>query len=234
MRKADRLFQLVNLIRSHQPVTADRLAKQMDVSVRTIYRYIDDLSVSGIPVYGEPGIGYRMDEDFELPPLTLNPNELEALMLGVEMVSRSTGSDLSIAAKMLLSKIGATLPPRSIEPNQTTVRALSELPNPRTLKNWDEIYRAIQNRCAIDIVYLSLNEEMSQRLVFPLGMFYWGGKWTIGTWCLLRQSYRDFRLDRIKYLALVSGVEPPDPEISLSAYLQVQGEAEKLKPSASH
>lgn len=234
MRKADRLFQVVNLIRSHQPITAERLADRMGVSVRTIYRYINDLSVSGIPIYGEPGIGYRMDDDFELPPLTLNPNELEALMLGVDMVARSTGSDLAIAAKTLLSKIGAALPPQSIEPSSTPVRALNERPSTHTLRHWDDVYRAIQHRCAIEIVYLSLSDQMSQRIVFPLGMFYWGGKWTVGTWCLLRKSYRDFRLDRIQHLALVSGIEPPAPEISLSTYLQVQGDAEQSKSSDAH
>jgi len=71
MRKADRLFQLTNLIRARQPVTAHQLAEELGVSVRSIYRYIDDLSVSGIPVYGIAGEGYRLYEGFELPPLNL-------------------------------------------------------------------------------------------------------------------------------------------------------------------
>lgn len=233
MRKADRLFQLVNLIRSHQPITAERLAERIGVSVRTIYRYIDDLSISGIPVYGEPGIGYRMDNDFELPPLTLNQKELDALMLGVEMVSRSTGSDLAIAAKTLLSKIGATLPPHSLEPNRTTVQALSDMSNAQTLRYWDELYRAIQNRQVINIAYLSLSDQLSQRMVFPLGIFYWNGKWTVGTWCLLRNAYRDFRLDRIQDLDVVAGVGPPKQEISLSAYMHLQAEAWRSKSSDS-
>ena len=104
MRKANRLFQVVNLIRVHQPITAARLAERLGVSVRTIYRYIDDLSLGDIPIYGEPGIGYSMHKDFELPPLTLSEDELEALTLSVSMLSRSTGYELSAAAKLLLSK----------------------------------------------------------------------------------------------------------------------------------
>ncbi|MEE1920209.1 HTH domain-containing protein, partial [Pseudomonas asiatica] len=69
MRKADRLFQLVNLIRVHQPISAERLASRIGVSVRSIYRYIDDLSFSGIPIYGTAGVGYALDADFEMPPL---------------------------------------------------------------------------------------------------------------------------------------------------------------------
>ena len=227
MRKADRLFQLVNLIRAHQPITAEQLAERIGVSVRTIYRYIDDISVSGIPVYGESGIGYVMNEDFELPPLTLNQDELAALMLGVEMLSRSTGDDLAAAAKTLLSKIGAVLPPRSFDPTRTPVRALGESFDDQSLKYWNNLYRAIQQKRAIRIVYLSLSEQLSQRVIFPLGLFYWGGKWTVGTWCNLRNSYRDFRVDRIKSLDFASDVESSE-QITLEAYTNFQLERIKL------
>ncbi|MBE9159604.1 YafY family transcriptional regulator [Nodosilinea sp. LEGE 06152] len=227
MRKADRLFQLVNIIRSHQPITAEQLAERIGVSVRTIYRYIDDLSVSGIPVYGEPGVGYALDEDFELPPLTLNHDEIAALMLGVEMLSRSTGSDLAEAAKTLLDKIGAVLPSRSLNPNYTPVRALGEGLNDHNLRHWNELYRAIQQKQTVRITYLSLNEETSQRVIFPLGLFFWGGKWTTGTWCQLRNSYRDFRVDRIKSLDFVLDIGFPE-EVSLEAYTSFNLERIKL------
>ncbi|WP_193199154.1 helix-turn-helix transcriptional regulator [Nostoc sp. MG11] len=232
MRKADRLFQLVNLIRSHQPITAEQLAERIGVCVRTIYRYIDDLSLSGIPVYGEPGVGYALDEDFELPPLTLTYDEIAALMLGVEMLSRSTGADLAAAAKTLLSKIGAVLPPRSFDPTRTPVRALGEIPNDQSLRHWNDLYRSIQQQQAVEIMYLSLNEQLSQRVVFPLGLFYWGGKWTVGTWCILRNAYRDFRVDRIQNLDFASDVESPDQEISLDLYTKFQ--LERIKASGFH
>ncbi|AFY60901.1 YafY family protein [Synechococcus sp. PCC 6312] len=234
MRKADRLFQVVNLVRSNQPITAESLAERIGVSVRTIYRYIDDLSISGIPIYGEPGVGYLMDENFELPPLTLNPNELDALILGVEMVSRATGSELTMAAKTLLSKIEAALPPRTVEANLTTVRALNNISNTQTLRHWDELYRAIQNQQAINIIYLNLSDQMSKRTVFPLGIFYWGEKWTVGAWCLLRSAYRDFRLDRIQHLDLAADAKPSEQEISLTAYMHAQAKSWKLKSSFSH
>jgi predicted DNA-binding transcriptional regulator YafY len=232
MRKADRLFQVVNLIRSHQPITAEQLAERIGVCVRTIYRYIDDLSLSGIPVYGEPGVGYALDEDFELPPLTLTYDEIAALMLGVEMLSRSTGTDLAAAAKTLMSKIGAVLPPRSFDPSRTPVRALGEIPNDQSLRHWNDLYRSIQQQQAVKIVYLSLNEQWSQRVVFPLGLFYWGGKWTVGTWCIVRNAYRDFRVDRIQILDFASDVESPDQEISLDLYTKFQ--LERIKASGFH
>ncbi|MEP0854331.1 YafY family transcriptional regulator [Funiculus sociatus GB1-A4] len=222
----------MNLIRAHQPITAGQLAERIGVSVRTIYRYIDDLSVSGIPIYGEPGIGYALDEDFELPPLTLTPNEITALMLGVEMLSQSTGTDLAAAAKMLLSKIGAVLPPRSFDPTHTPVRALGDILNDQSLRHWNDLYRGIQQQQAVTIVYLSLSEELSQRVVFPLGLFYWGEKWTVGTWCILRNAYRDFRVDRIQNLDFASGVQFPDQEISLDSYTKFQ--LERIKLSGFH
>jgi predicted DNA-binding transcriptional regulator YafY len=232
MRKADRLFQLVNLIRSHQPITAGQLAERIGVSVRTIYRYIDDLSVSGIPIYGEPGVGYALDEDFELPPLTLTHDEIAALMLGVEILSRATGNDLAAAAKTLLSKIGAVLPPHSFDPTRTPIRALGDILNDQSLRHWNDLYRAIQQQQAVTIVYLSLKEQLSQRIVFPLGLFYWGGKWTVGTWCILRNAYRDFRVDRIQNLDFASDVEFPDQEISLDLYTKFQ--LERIKLSGFH
>lgn len=232
MRKADRLFQVVNLIRSHQPITAEQLAERIGVSVRTIYRYIDDLSVSGIPVYGEPGVGYTLDEAFELPPLTLTQDEIAALMLGVEMLSKSTGTDLAAAAKTLLSKIGAVLPPHSFDPTRTPVRALGEILNDQSLRHWNDLYRGIQQQQAVEIVYLSLNEQRSERVVFPLGLFFWGEKWTVGTWCILRKAYRDFRVDRIQQLGFALDIERPDQEISLDLYTEFQ--LERLKSSGFH
>lgn len=124
MRKANRLFQLVNLIRVHQPITAQQLAERMEVSVPSIYRYMDDLSVSGIPIYGEPGRGYALLDNFELPPLTLNTDELEALTLGVEMLPNATGSELAGAAKTLLSKIEAVSPIKFQQPEALRLFAL--------------------------------------------------------------------------------------------------------------
>jgi predicted DNA-binding transcriptional regulator YafY len=195
---------------------------------------MDDLSISGIPVYGEPGIGYVMDKDFELPPLTLNQDELAALMLGMEMLSRSTGDDLAAAAKTLLSKIEAVLPSRTLKPTHTPVRALGNILNDQSLGHWNDLYRAIQQQQAVKIVYLSLSEQLSERIIFPLGLFYWGEKWTVGTWCILRNSYRDFRIDRIKNLDFASDVESPRQEIGLEAYMHFHAEAWRIKSSSFH
>jgi biotin operon repressor len=110
VRKSDRLFQLTNLLRAHQPLTARELATRLCVSERTIYRYIDDLSLAGIPVYGEAGLGYRLSEGFEMAPLQLSAAELEALITGVNLVAVLTGKGMADPARSLLAKIEAALP----------------------------------------------------------------------------------------------------------------------------
>lgn len=224
MRKSDRLFQLTNLLRAHQPVTATVLAEKLSVSTRTIYRYIDDLSVSGVPVYGEAGVGYRLTEGFELPPLQLTPKELEALMVGVSMVSSWTGAELGQASRVLLSKIEASLPGDVfMKLNlQRVVRVPGEHHRPADYAYWDRIHESIANARWLTISYRSLAGATSIRTIFPLGLFYWGGKWTLGSWCHLKQAYRDFRIDRIECLESVDAPAVVPDFVTLTNYIAVQ------------
>ncbi|MDO7902515.1 helix-turn-helix transcriptional regulator [Pseudomonas sp. K1(2024)] len=221
MRKADRLFQLVNLIRVHQPVTAEQLAQRIGVSVRSIYRYIDDLSVSGIPIYGTVGVGYALAADFELPPLTLNTLELDALMLGVEMLMAAADDDLGSAARTVLSKISAALKQPPKDAGAATLRALGNLTD-SSRRHLGVLRRAIEQRAALKISYRRMDGELSQRLIRPLGLFYWGGKWTVGSWCEARAAYRDFRVDRIIAVAVATQTFPDNPAVDLRLYMNHQ------------
>ena len=219
MRKADRLFQLVNLIRVHQPVSAERLASRIGVSVRSIYRYIDDLSLSGVPIYGTAGVGYALDADFDMPPLTLNRLELDALMLGMEMLSATSDNDLSAAARMLLSKVSASIVHHKVDPNTAKIRALGTMPS--SMRSHLAVLRnAIENTQALDITYTRLDGTVSQRLIYPLGLFYWGGKWTVGSWCTTKADYRDFRVDRIAFIGIVHQPIPDNPALDLQTYMK--------------
>lgn len=224
MRKSDRLFQLTNILRAHQPITAKELSERLSVSERTVYRYIDDLSVSGVPVYGEAGVGYRLSEGFELPPLQLTQQELEALVLGVNIISSWTGPTLSKASHSLLSKIEAALPNTvSTQPDdQRPVRIASEHIRPVDFDYWDEIHHLIRAQQWGKIRYNSLSGNTTTRIIFPLGLFFWGGKWTLGSWCSLKEEYRNFRLDCIDALEpSVSPKQLPD-SVSLKHYMESQ------------
>lgn len=220
MRKSDRLFQLTNILRAHQPITASALAKRLSVSERTIYRYIDDLSLSGIPIYGEPGVGYRLSDGFEMRPLQLTSLELEALIVGVNLVTSWTGKRLGQASLTLLSKIEASFPEdqhRNNEPIPTRGGKLNEIDR----KHWDLLHQSIEKKFALKLNYLSLSGSPSQRMVFPLGLFYWGNKWTVGSWCSLKKEYRDFRIDRILLIEKITTNIELDAAINLSDYMTV-------------
>ena len=227
MRKSDRLFQLTNILRRHQPITAKQLAERLTVSERTIYRYVDDLSLAGIPIYGEPGVGYRLSEGFELPPLQLSSGELEALIVGVSLTASLTGEKFAASAHSLLSKIEAALPNKSqmIAHEDKVVRVLAKHRQSEAYLVWGKVHAAIASECWLRITYKSLSEAVTDRTVFPLGLFYWGGKWTLGCWCELRGDYRDLRVDRITKLELSeqAGVLPED--VSLSAYIACRSAA---------
>lgn len=222
MRKSERLFQLVNLIRVHQPVTAQVLAERVGVSLRSIYRYIDDLSLSGIPVYGVAGVGYSLSEGFELPPLNLTHEELDALMLGVEMLSNSAGNQLAGSARTLLSKIIAARPATPAMRTPVHLHALRVRPATQDQVWLDDLSRAIRGSRAVSFTYLSLDGVTTERQVFPVGLFYWGGKWTAGCWCLSRQAWRDFRIDRMHELRVLNEQRKPDAEWNMQVYMRAQ------------
>lgn len=225
VRKSDRLFQLTNILRRHQPLTAKQLAEKLMVSERTIYRYVDDLSISGIPVYGEPGVGYRLSEGFELPPLQLSPDELEALITGVSFIASLTGKNFTASARSLLSKIESALPNESrmiASEENRVVRVPASHRESEAYPLWGKIHSAIEARRWLEISYHSLSEVMTTRTVFPLGLFYWGGKWTLGCWCKLRGNYRDLRIDRITQLALCEHAEYLPEHVSLTAYIELK------------
>ncbi len=226
MHKSDRLFQLTNILRLRQPVTARDLADELHVSVRTIYRYIDDLSASGVPVFGEPGVGYRLDKNFSLPPLNLSTDELDALLIGMKMVCGWTGTELPQAARSLLQKIEAVLPEyrRSTDPGlfQVPVMYFESEFREKHARCWDRLRHAIRQRRITSIDYRDAQQEFTQRWIYPLGLFYWGGKWTLGAWCTLRGDYRNFRTDRIEAIAVSKEQFTTDDRINLRAYIRQQ------------
>ncbi len=224
MRKSDRLFQLTNLLRRPQLITAQQLAHELNVSVRSVYRYIDDLSINGIPVYGEAGRGYRLQDHFELPALNLTPDELDALLVGVRIVSGWTGTELPASAHSLLHKIYAGLSDAMKHRSEANIF----VPNMRDRKEesryWEQLRLAIRGQHKICVQYLAPDGILSSRQLYPLGLFYWGGKWTLGAWCTLRSAYRDFRVDRIQELKILDETFETTANLSLASYIKTQSQ----------
>ncbi len=173
------------------------IAARLEVSLRTIYRDIETLIASGVPIEGERGVGYILREPIFLPPLTLNTSELEALHLGMEVVRQTADAELSNAAERLLNKIDAVLP--SDRKGQTHLKYLSiyAAHTPPTLDQLANIRTAITTCQILQITYESLAGVITNRRIWPLQTEYWGQAWTCTAWCETRDNFRVFRIDRI-------------------------------------
>ncbi len=198
MRRADRLFEIVHHLRGRRLTTAAQLAKWLEVSERTVYRDIADLLKSGIPIDGEAGVGYRLHPDFDLPPLMFNHNEIEALTIGARMVESWGGPTLAQGARSALAKIATALPNEKRATLESS-RLFSPgfFINPQMSAQMDVLRTAIDGHRYVQLDYSDVEGKNSQRQVRSLGLFFWGGAWTLGAWCELRNDFRNFRLDRI-------------------------------------
>jgi predicted DNA-binding transcriptional regulator YafY len=205
MRRADRLFRIVQALRGGRLVTAQQLAQRLEVSERTIYRDMRDLMLSGVPIEGEAGVGYVLRRGFDLPPLMFERHEIEALVLGARMVQAWGGLGLADAAREALDKIAAVTPPALAERFE---RILLYAPGfkmqPDLRRRFDAVRAALDGRNLAELAYTAKDGTESRRRIRPLGLYFWGGVWTLAAWCELRQDFRTFRLD------LMTGFEPLD------------------------
>lgn len=198
MRRADRLFQIVQHLRGGRLVTAQQLAQWLEVSERTIYRDIVDLQSTGVPVDGEAGVGYVMREGFHLPPLMFTQDEITALVAGARLIRAWGGAEMARGAEEALVKISAVLPEESRErAERVPVHALSMDMTDDLRLRIDQVEAAAQARQTLDIAYADNEGTQTRRVIRPLGLWFWGKVWTIVAWCELRQNFRMFRIDRI-------------------------------------
>ena len=221
MRRADRLFRIVQFLRVGRMTTARRLAEKLQVSERTIYRDVRDLQLSGMPIEGEPGIGYLLRQDFDIPPLMFTRSEIEALVLGARMVRAWGGAEQGEAATQALHKIEAVLPPDLRDKvDQTLLFALDFKVTPELRRNVDALNRAASQRLFVEFDYAREDGERSHRRVRPLGLYFWGGVWTLAAWCEMRNDFRNFRPDRASALQVLELTFPDDPKKSLKAFIE--------------
>ena len=201
MRRADRLFQIIQNLHHDRAVTARHLADELQVSERTIYRDVQDLSLSGVPITGEAGHGYRLMKGFQLSPLMFTEEELAALLLGARMVQAWTDRGLARAAQQAMAKIEHVIPER-LQPELARQDILvPSFPFALPVSEELEVLRhAIKQQRKVRFAYQREDGEHSTRIVHPLGLFYWGKVWTLVGWCELRDDFRHFRLDRMNQI----------------------------------
>jgi len=201
MRRADRLFQIVQYLRGGRLVRAAQLAEWLEVSERTIYRDIADLQASGVPIDGEAGVGYLMRDGYDLPPLMFSRDEIVALVAGARLIRAWGGAAMARAAEEALVKIDSVLPDSvRTRTDEIEIHALAPEMTEEIRERIDAVEAAAGSRKRISIAYQDAEGRESQRILRPLGLWFWGKVWTLVAWCELRNDFRMFRLDRITRL----------------------------------
>ena len=200
MRRAERLFRLIEILRGRRlAVTAATLAEAVEVSPRTIYRDIAALQASGAPIDGEAGVGYRLDASYHMPPLMFDPDEVQALLAGLRMARAFTDDELAHAATRAEEKVRAAL-------DDDGLRRADRSPYFAPLYEWDatrrtlhlRVRKACEDRRKIRIAYADGDGRETERVIHPFALLRWQSVWTLVAWCELRRDDRHFRLDRIK------------------------------------
>lgn len=198
MTRLDRLHSLITLMRDGAVHRAEDLAARLGVTPRTIYRDMDRLAASGVPVEGTRGRGYSLAQLTALPPLTLTPSEMEALNLGLAIVAQAADDSLKQAAETLAEKIDAVLPPDRIARADAWSTALRPLADPtRNLTQMPVLRAAIRARQKVRIAYADGHGTPVSRVIRPLHMEYFGRVWTLTAWCEQHEGFQAFRLDLI-------------------------------------
>lgn len=219
MRRADRLFQIVQRLRRRGVTTAAVLADALQVSERTIYRDIADLIASGVPIRGEAGVGYALPRGFDLPPLMFTEEELEALVLGMRMLQGRADRALGGAAEALLAKVEAVLPERLRERMSKAGLFAPAFHLPElSPEHLAELREAVRRQRKVSFRYTDKGQAASARTVWPLGLFFWGRSWSLAAWCELRQGFRNFRVDRMAGVKVLEEPFPPTPGRELSDF----------------
>lgn len=221
MRRADRLFQIVQHLRGRRLTTAAQLASWLRVSERTIYRDVRDLSLSGVPVEGEAGIGYRLSKGFDLPPIMFTVDEVEALVAGMRTIESWGGPSLAGHARSALSKIVLALPKaRRDEVERTRLFAPGFHVPKEAAAELESVRRALAERRKLRLEYFDSAQRRSERTVRPLGISFWGSAWTLTAWCESRQDFRSFRLDRMRVIEMPEGPFEETPGQTLEDFLE--------------
>ncbi|MBE7636110.1 HTH domain-containing protein [Sneathiella sp. P13V-1] len=227
MRRADRLFQLIQILqRQDGIVTADKLAEEMELSERTIYRYIQDLIANRVPIKGERGVGYMLDKGYDMPPLMFTEEEIDALMLGASWVVNNGDPHIKRAASDILKKVEAVLPAdrRSLMQKARQVVPIVESA-PEISISMPEVRQAIREQKKARTKYVREDGAASERILYPLLTVFFQNIQLLVCWCELRQSFRNFRMDRFQEFEMLEEGFPANVARDLDVYLKRQRQA---------
>lgn len=236
MRRADRLFDIIQALRvAKAPLTAADLALQLEVTVRTVYRDIATLQARRVPIEGAAGLGYMLRQGFDLPPLMFTLDEIDAILVGAQLIQRTGDPGLQAAARSVLSKVTVALPdhlrhhldlpPIYVSPFGASVPSSIDL---------NDVRRAIRGRQKMAIDYIDGDGAHTKRVIWPLAVAYFIETTLVCGWCELRQDYRHFRADRIEGGKLLSETYPADDGQLLQDWLMQVRQPQKERAAKNY
>ena len=222
MRRADRLFEIIQLLRSaSRPLTAAGMAQTLEVTIRTVYRDIAALQARRVPIEGEPGVGYVLRRGFDLPPLMFTMEEVEAIAVGARLVRRTGDAGLQQAAESVLSKVTVVLPEalrNHLSAPRFFVSDVGARSSPAV--NLSEMRDAMRSSRKVRITYIDEEGRRSSRTIWPVAVAYYVQATLLAAWCELRGDYRHFRTDRIMTATVLDEVFPVEQVGLLKGWLE--------------
>lgn len=218
-RRADRLFQILQILRRRRVVTAARLAEELGVSERTVYRDVRDLLLAGVPIQSEAGVGYALPRGLDLPPLMFTEEEVEALVLGARIVESWADPALARAAQDVLAKVEAVLPDRLRHRVGRSALFAPPSSDDPPLGALGDLRRAIRGSRKVRFAYTRADGQGSARTVRPLCLVFFAPTWMLAAYCELRSAFRNFRLDRMRELEVLDETFVDEPGRTLADYL---------------
>ncbi len=205
MRRTERLFQIIQILRStRSPVTGRDLADELEVSLRTLYRDMAELTAQRIPITGEAGMGYVLDDGYDMPPLMLTADELEAAALGAAWVAAEADPSLARAARDLVSKLSAAIP-KELRPIVLDASSKAIATRSKISERFDSalLRHAIRERYRLQLTYTDRDGEKTDRIVWPMLIAYLDRSRYLVAWCESRNDYRHFKTDRVQELKVI-------------------------------
>lgn len=221
MNRVDRLLAMIVFLQGRRVTRAEDMAAHFEMSVRTVYRDLAALCEAGVPVVGEPGVGYNLMKGYHLPPVMFTQEEAGALFVAGELADRLTDASVQGPVREALQKVRAILPRTGqefVNRLEPRLRATGFKQDQR--RAWlGRLHTAVAGHCVIRMSYRNSRDEASDREVEPSGLLFYGGRWHLVAWCRLRGEERDFRTDRIEELEVLPERFEPRGEFRADEYL---------------